>query len=143
MNIQALPLEIELAILKVAAQYNPNTRYNITTTMDEYEIKIEFEGFYTESSYPTNRPYKDPNHQLYRNPKVDFWIQYFRESQTLAVCGWWRTCILTLHYGKSSQFWMNEDGEQIQTPYPDGDKFEAIGTKLLPILRNCSYYPQQ
>ncbi len=133
--IQTLPLETELAVIKVATQYNPNTRYNIATEINEYEVKIEFEGFYTESCHPTNRPYKDPNHQFYRNPKVDFWIQYFRESKRLVVCGWWRTCILTFHYGKSSQFWINEDGERRTTPYPDGDKFEAIASELLPILQ--------
>lgn len=132
-----LPLEIELAISKLTQTIYPNTRFGLTTKVDEYSITIEFEGFFTESHYPNNRPYQNPNHEFYRNPKKDFWIQYFTKSKSLSICGWWRSSILSLHYNddnNKSFLWMNENGKQIATPYPDGDNFEAIANELLPIL---------
>ena len=37
------------------------------------------------------------------------------------------------------QEWLNEDGEEISRPYPDGDEFETIAAFLYPILQQ--YFP--
>ena len=118
-----LQLELELAVLKIATSAYPNTRYSFTTKICKYSINIQFEGFFTENYNPGNRdrPVQNPNDDFYRNPKVDFSITYFYESECLIVCGWWRRCMLSLYYEKASFLWLNEDGEEIARPYPDGD----------------------
>ena len=121
MNSPVLPLEFELAVLKIATSASSNTRYSLTTKIDKYSINIGFEGFFTESFDPSNRPYQNPSNDFYRNPKVDFSITYFYESECLIVSGWWRRCMLSLYYEKASFLWLNEDGEEIARPYPDGD----------------------
>lgn len=135
MNSPVLPLELELAVLEIATSAYSNTRYSFTTKIEKYSIDIEFEGFFTENFDHSNRPYQDPSSNFYRNPKVDFSITYFYESKCLIVSGWWRRCMLSLYYEKASFLWLNEDGEEIVRPYPDGDRFEDMAVKLLPILQ--------
>jgi hypothetical protein len=134
MNSPFLPLELELSALKIAAEAYSNTRYSITNKVDNYSINMLFEGFFTENFQPNNHLYKNISSDFYRNPEVNFSLFYFFESKCLIMSGLWRRCILSLHYEPCSFSWINEDGEEIARPYPDGERFEAIALKLHPIF---------
>ncbi|MEA5600393.1 hypothetical protein [Nostoc sp. UHCC 0252] len=137
MTLSTLPIEFELAAAKILSTHYPHSRFKLTAEIDKGFLKIDFQGYFTESSDPKNRPYSNPINEFYRNKKIDF--RLFWSGEHLALSGWWRTAILSLEYTPIRQEWLNEDGEEISRPYPDGDKFEAIANSLYPILQQ--YFP--
>ena len=137
MSLSTLPIEFELTAAKISSDHYPHSRFKLTVEIEKSFIKIDFQGYFTESLNPKNRPYSNPISEVYRNNKVDF--RLFWSGEHLALSGRWRTAILSLEYTPIRQEWLNEDGEEISRPYPDGDKFEAIAASLYPILQQ--YFP--
>ncbi|BAY42336.1 hypothetical protein NIES2111_67590 (plasmid) [Nostoc sp. NIES-2111] len=133
MSLSTLPIEFELAVAKILEAIYPHSRFKLTAEIDKGLLKIDFQAYFTESFNPKNRPYFNPIHDFYRNDKIDFCL--FWSSEHLALSGWWRNAILSLEYTPMWQEWLNEDGEEISRPYPDGDEFEAIAASLYPILQ--------
>lgn len=133
MNLSDLSLELELAVCAIAAQAYAHTRYKLIVKISEDFITIEFQGYFTEQFNPKNRPDPNPNSNLYRNPRVDFSLNYFKDE--LILGGWWRGAILSLYYSPNQHFWLNEDGNEIASPYPDGDRFESMAAQLYPLLK--------
>lgn len=134
MNIQSLPLEFELAASQIAAQHYNAARYKLIPTISSNSIDIEFQGYFTEKFDPRNRPEPNPTDKFYRNEKIDFTLFY--SYNRLSLSGWWRSAILSVEYTANNEYtWINEDGEEITRPYPDGDKFEIIMAQLYPLLQ--------
>lgn len=136
MNSSAIPLEFELALTAIAAQAYPHIRYSLTFKIERYQAAIEFNGFFTEQFAPNHRPYPNPTDEYYRCRNVDFSLMYVPKRGHLILSGWWRGALLALHYHPNKQLWLNEDGDEINTPYPDGDRFESLASSLLPVCRN-------
>ena len=135
MNSSTLPLEFELQANAVAAQAYPHTRYSLICELDSDCVSIEFKGFFTEQFDPNNRPYQNPTDEYYRNSKADFSLMYFLARGHLILSGWWRGSLLSLHYSPAGQLWHNEDGDEINRPIPDGDRFESMALSLHPLLQ--------
>lgn len=130
--MQSLPAEFELAASQIAAKHYPFARYKLYAQVSKDDIKIEFIGYYTENFDPNNRPIDNPTDEFYRNSKIDFTLGY--GYNRLHLSGWWRSSLLSLEYQTPEEFlWINEDGEDIPRPYPDGDKFESIAMELYPL----------
>ncbi|MFN6565205.1 MAG: hypothetical protein RMY28_036135 [Nostoc sp. ChiSLP01] len=131
--MQILPLELELAASQIAAQYYPHRRFKLIYEIKNnfIDIDIEFQGYYTEEFVGSrNRPL-NPIHDFYRDKKIDFKVGY--GYGRLSISGWWRGAILSFEL--NSKKWINEDGEEIACPYPDGEKFEQIAAALYPLLQ--------
>ncbi|MEH2086018.1 hypothetical protein [Nostoc sp.] len=137
MSLSTLPIEFELAAAQISSIHYPHSRFKLTAEFKKEFLIIDFQGYFTETFDPKNRPDSNPISEVYRNKKVDF--RLFWSGEHLALSGWWRTAILSLEYTPIRQEWLNEDGEEILRPYPDGDKFEAIAASLYPILQQ--YFP--
>ncbi|GBE93864.1 hypothetical protein [Nostoc cycadae] len=137
MSLSTLPIEFELTAAKILSAHYLHSRFKLTAEIEKGLLVIDFQGYFTETFDPKNRPYANPVNEFYRNNKVDF--RLFWGSEHLALSGWWRNAILSLEYTPIQQEWLNEDGEEISRPYPDGDKFEAIAASLYPILQR--YFP--
>lgn len=135
MNSSALPLEFELQANAIAALAYPHTRYSLISQIDSDCVSIGFNSFFTEEFDSKNRPHQNPIDDYYRNSKADFSLIYFPKAGHLILSGWWRGALLALHYDKDLQLWLNEDGDEINTPYPDGDRFESIASSLHPVCR--------
>lgn len=135
MNSSALPLEFELQANAIAASAYPHTRYSLISEIDNDCVSIEFKGFFIEEFDSKNRPHQNPIDNYYRNSKADFSLMYFPKGGHLILSGWWRGVLLALHYDPGKQLWLSEDGDEINTPYPDGDCFESMASSLQPILQ--------
>jgi hypothetical protein len=133
MSLSTLPIQIEIAIAKILSAHYFHSHFKLTSQIEKEFLIIDFHGYFTESFDPKNRPYPNPISEVYRNKKIDF--RLFWGSEHLALSSWWRNAILSLEYTPIGQEWLNEDGEEIPRPYPDGDKFEAIAASLYPILQ--------
>ncbi|MGF1939130.1 MAG: hypothetical protein RM347_033070 [Nostoc sp. ChiQUE02] len=133
MSLSTLPIEFELAVAKILSAHYFNSRFKLISQIEKESLTIDFHGYFTESFATKNLAYSNPTHEFYRNNKVDF--RLFWDSEHLALSGWWRNAILSLEYTPIRQEWVNEDGEEIPRPYPDGDKFEVIAASLYPILQ--------
>lgn len=133
MSLSNLPIEFELTTAKILSAHYLHSRFRLTAKIEKGLLLIDFQGYFTETFDPKNRLYPNPMSEVYRNKKVDF--RLFWGSEHLALSGWWRNAILSLEYTPIRQEWLNEDGEQISRPYPDGDKFEIIAASLYPILQ--------
>ena len=134
----ALPLELELIAAKICADQYPHSRFKLTAKIEHDDLQINFEGYSTQGLDPKYSPYPDPTHPYYRNSAIDFSINW--RYGMLGLSGLWRSEILSIEYSPSSLEWMNEDCETIPTPYPDGDKFEAIAAALYPMM--VRHFPQ-
>ena len=134
MSVQYLPIEFELAASQIAAKYYSFARYRLSAQIDKDDINIEFIAYYREEFNPANRPVDNPTDEFYRNNKIDFTFNY--NYNRLSLSGWWRSSLLSVGYQAPEGFlWINEDGEDIPGPYPDGDKFESIAVELYPLLK--------
>lgn len=134
MNDSTVPLEFEFQVSTIATVAFPSTRYSLSSEVSRDWLKIEFEGFFTEEFEPKNRPHQNPSADYYRNCHADFSLMYVLNGGYLILSGWWRRELLSLHYKQGKQLWMNEDGDQISTPYPDGDRLETIAKTLYPVV---------
>ena len=129
--MQTLPLELELAASKIAAQRYPHRCFKLIYQIVNNFIDIEFQGYYTEDFVSSrNRP-ANPTDNFYRDQKIDFTVGY--GNNRLSLSAWWRGAILTFDY--NTKYWSNEDGEEIACPYPDGEQFEIIAAELYPLLQ--------
>lgn len=135
MNSSAFPLEFELQANAITASVYPHTRYSLTSEIDNDCVRIEFKGFFTEEFDSKNRPYQNPADDYYRNQKADFSLMYFPKGGHLILSDWWRGALLALHYEPGKQLWLSGDGDEINTPYPDGDLFESMASSLHPVLQ--------
>ncbi|MHC0068775.1 hypothetical protein ACWATR_38940 [Nostoc sp. UIC 10890] len=137
MSLSTLPIEFELAAAKILSVHYLHSCFKLTAEIKKEFLIINLQGYSTDTFDPKNRLYSNPISEVYRNKKVDF--RLFLSGEHLALSGWWRTAILSLEYTPIRQEWLNEDGEEILRPYPDGDKFEAIAASFYPILQQ--YFP--
>lgn len=127
--MQTLPLELELAASQIAAQHYPHRRFKLVSKIGSNCVDIEFQGYYTEKCVTQKR--LNPTDDFYRDKKIDFTVGYGYGK--LSISGWWRGAILSFEL--NSKIWINEDGEEIACPYPDGEKFEKIATALYSLLQ--------
>ncbi len=68
-----------------------------------------------------------------RIKSMDFEVHVL--SDCIHVCGFWRSEFLMLRYSCEKLEWLNEAGENISQPYPDGDLFERMAAKFYPVLQ--------
>jgi hypothetical protein len=136
--MSTIPIEFELAAAKILSAHYPHSRFKLIAEIEKGFLAINFQGYYSESYDPKNRLYSNPISEVYRNEKIDF--RLFWGSEHLALSSWWKTAILSFEYTPMQHEWLNEDGEEISRPYPDGDKFEAIAAFLYPILQQYFHF---
>lgn len=138
MNIDIIPIEFEFKALQIAAKYYPNARFKLMLKkIDKYEVSLLFKAFYKEQE---NTSICDTNyiHNKHQMSAIDFDIWFSENS--LLISSFWRRSLLTLIYEGDKTFsWMNDDGEKISRPYPDGLKFENMALDLYPLTKH--YFP--
>ncbi|HEY9804819.1 MAG TPA: hypothetical protein V6D25_31085 [Leptolyngbyaceae cyanobacterium] len=136
MDLYILPIEFELVVINFLSKYYPNFHFQLIAENKQGLLIINSLGYCKRSNINNNSDY-NPISEANRNKKVDFRI--FWGNGHLAISGWWRNAILSLEYSPESQEWLNEDGEEISCPYPDGKNFEAIAAYLYPLFQH--YFP--
>ncbi|WP_193200695.1 hypothetical protein [Nostoc sp. MG11] len=129
--MQPLPLEFELTVSQIAIQYYPHRRFKVVSKIKDNYINIDFQGYYTEEFVGSRSRPSNPTDDFYRDKKIDFTVSY--GNNRLLLSGWWRGEILSFEFNSKS--WINEDGEEIACPYPDGKEFEIIAAALYPLLQ--------
>ncbi|AVH63921.1 MULTISPECIES: hypothetical protein [Nostoc] len=139
MNNVIIPIEFELAAIKIAQAHFPWLRFKVSPIQEKGRVyNRSSDAIYFEAYFQNSLIDYDPLHKNNYYPSFNFYL--LPGKRLIQLSGWWRNQVLTFIYAPLdpepyNKHWQNDKNLAVPCPYPDGDKFEQMAIALFSLVQ--------